>query len=256
MIPDPPDPEKIEAAGLSAWPALHSEFYDGWLLRYSNGYTKRANSINPTCPSTLPLHTKIDECRRRYADHHLPVVFRVTSLCAEPDLDDYLIRHHFQYSSPTKVMACSLSQTDRGAGLSSEFSFLSLDDWLSLFYHLSDFSTKFRDAHQAILSKICKQVVFLGLTSNGKSVACGMGVLDGHYCGLFSLLTKYKYRNQGFGSELVFALLNWALENDATYAYLQVQVNNLPAIHLYQKHQFQPIYEYWYRIHSDTGNIQ
>ncbi|MCK4726052.1 MAG: GNAT family N-acetyltransferase, partial [Anaerolineales bacterium] len=121
------------------------------------------------------------------------------------------------------------------------------------FYSLSDFSTEYRDTHHNILSKIEKQVVYLRLSSKDKSVACGMGVLDGDYFGLFSILTAANYRNQGFGGEITAALMNWASENEAVFAYLQVQVDNSPAFYLYRKYSFKPVYEYWYRIQPEVS---
>ena len=245
------DSSIIETAGANAWPALHQEDYDGWVMRFSNGYTKRANSIYPHQPSTLPLDTKLDISRKRYSAHYLPTIFQIMSISPEPELDNYLENQCYRRSSRTKVMACPLNNPDRYTETTSAISSLSLDNWLSLFYSLSDFSTKHRDTHHNILSKIEKQVVYLGLSSKGKSVACGMGVLDGDYFGLISILTAVNYRNQGFGGEITAALMNWASENEAGYTYLQVQVDNSPAFHLYRKFNFKPVYEYWYRIQPE-----
>ena len=242
------DPARIEAAGAKAWPALNQEYYDGWMMRFSNGYTKRSNSIYPNRLSTLPLDKKLAICRRRYAAHNLPVIFRVTTISPDIELDGYLKNNLYRCASRTKVMSCSMNQSARLQKTKSEISSLSLAEWLSLFYSISEYSTEYQDTHHAILSKIERQQVLFGLTSKDKSVSCGMGVLDGDYFGLFGLLTAAKYRDQGFGAEILAALMNWASENGAYYAYLQVQVDNSPAIHLYQKYQFKPVYEYWYRI--------
>ena len=242
------DPARIEAAGANAWPALNQEYFDGWTIRFSNGYTKRANSIYITHPSTLALDTKLEVCRRKYAANNLPTIFRITTISHEPELDDYLKYHDYRRASRTKVMACPINQTAQLVETKSVIRPLSLAEWLLLFYSISDYSTEYQDTHHAILSKIERQLVFFGLTSKDESVSCGMGVLDGDYFGLFSLLTAAKYRGQGFGAEILAALMNWASENGADYAYLQVQADNSPAIHLYQKYQFKPVYEYWYRI--------
>ena len=49
----------IEEAGLNAWPAHQQTLYDGWVLRFADGYTKRANSANSVYRSTLALAGKI-----------------------------------------------------------------------------------------------------------------------------------------------------------------------------------------------------
>ena len=35
----------IEELTLNAWPPLQTQLYDGWLLGFSGGYTRRANSV-------------------------------------------------------------------------------------------------------------------------------------------------------------------------------------------------------------------
>ncbi|MFN2156932.1 MAG: hypothetical protein ACK2UX_16980, partial [Anaerolineae bacterium] len=49
--------EQIEAASLDAWPALEQIAYDGWILRFSDGYTKRANSVNSMYEAKLQSGT-------------------------------------------------------------------------------------------------------------------------------------------------------------------------------------------------------
>ena len=52
--------KRVEEAALNAWPALQQILYDGWILRFSQGYTKRANSVNPIFQSSIDLETKIN----------------------------------------------------------------------------------------------------------------------------------------------------------------------------------------------------
>src|SRR5437868_6694718 len=61
--PERPRPGRvIEELTLNAWPPLQSMLYDGWLLGFSHGYTRRANSVQSLYPSSLPLDEKIAIC--------------------------------------------------------------------------------------------------------------------------------------------------------------------------------------------------
>ena len=44
----------LEEAALNGLPALQTEFYDGWIVRMSEGYSRRANCVVPLYGSTIP----------------------------------------------------------------------------------------------------------------------------------------------------------------------------------------------------------
>ena len=44
--PDLSQVRRLEELAFAAWPALETRDDAGWRLRFSGGYTKRANSIN------------------------------------------------------------------------------------------------------------------------------------------------------------------------------------------------------------------
>ena len=75
---------RIEEQSLNAWPALETYLYDGWLLRFSKGYTKRANSVNALCSGSLSLDKKIAFCETRYRDRGLRPTFRLANFRNHP----------------------------------------------------------------------------------------------------------------------------------------------------------------------------
>ena len=102
--------------------------------------------------------------------------------------------------------------------------------------------------HREILHTIPSQRLLVSLEDSGQPVACGLGVLETRYFGLFDLITAPQHRNKVYGTQLASSLLRWAQEQGAWHAYLQVMSLNEPARHLYAKLGLANAYQYWYRI--------
>ena len=83
-------PRELEELALTAWPALQQWLYDGWVVRFAEGYTRRANSVNLLYPARLDPAAKIAICEQWYADRNLPTVFRITSHTSSPAVDRLL----------------------------------------------------------------------------------------------------------------------------------------------------------------------
>jgi len=73
-----PEIQFYEELAINTHPALQTQLYDGWVLRFSNGYTNRANSVSPLYPSNLPGEEKVAHCEQIYAAQELPAVFKLT----------------------------------------------------------------------------------------------------------------------------------------------------------------------------------
>lgn len=57
------DNKLIEELSLNHWQPLSTLLYDGWVLRFANGYIKRANSINPIHDSTSEWLVRTDDIK-------------------------------------------------------------------------------------------------------------------------------------------------------------------------------------------------
>ena len=244
---------RIEEASFNAWPALNVQLYDGWLLRFANGYTKRANSVNGLYQGGLQIEDKIEYCETIYAQQKLRPIFRLTPLINPDMLDHRLQAHAYKRIDQTSVQWLDLREIE--ASHSERTMILptrgGVDSWLSSFHELNP---QRRDAvtHEQMLRNIVGAKCLMVLGVNNEIVACGLAVVDGNYLGLFDIVTAVKHRRQGYGLELTNSLLAWGLTMNARHAYLQVMTNNAPANHLYGKLGFQEIYRYWYRVAPDN----
>src|ERR1700749_1294014 len=77
---------RVEETCLNAWPALREVLQDDWVLRFSEGLTRRANSANPLRPVS---HANLPACEALYRRRGLPTIFRVLSLI-DPVVDKRL----------------------------------------------------------------------------------------------------------------------------------------------------------------------
>ena len=94
----------IEELSMNAWPSLQTMLYDGWVLRFADGYTRRANSINPIYPSwSTTWATRYGPARGLYRDRGLNVVFKMTSAVYPETLDDVLAGQGYAVDAQTSV---------------------------------------------------------------------------------------------------------------------------------------------------------
>ena len=82
--------QTIEELSMNAWPALQTMLYDGWVLRFANGYTRRANSVIPLYLSERETVEKIKVCEKVYKDQGLATTFKMTAESHPLGLDDDL----------------------------------------------------------------------------------------------------------------------------------------------------------------------
>lgn len=245
--------KRIEEVSLNAWPALQSVLFDGWILRFSQGYTKRANSVNALYASSLPVDEKITRCETHYRARDLRPVFRLTPFSSPPELDQVLASRGYRRIDTTRVLYRALRPDEAWPTVPVVVGEQDLDVWLDLFCRFSGSSLDRHQTHREILQAIPSRRLLASLISEGQPVACGLGVLEDDVLGLFDLLTAPEQRRRGYGTRLVTRILQWAVQNGAAHAYLQVVEDNEPARRLYARMGFEELYRYWYRVLPESG---
>lgn len=237
---------RLEDAALNAWPAHRQMILDGWLLRFSGGYTKRANSVNVRFESRLPLSGKISACEAAYAGEGLPVIFRLPDPFTSQAVREALETKGYQEFDPTYVLGRALVGMHHDIPDGVVMDEMSIDKWIKLRADLTGTSIDHWDIHREILGVIVPEKVLLGVYLDGKQVACGMGVVEGELLGYFSIFVDEDYRRRGFGRMTMGGLTNWGLDRGANFGYLQVEGDNEPALAMYEKMGFETCYRYVY----------
>lgn len=238
----------IEELTLNAWPPLQSLLFDGWVLGFSHGYTRRANSVQVLYPSSLPLDEKIATCEQTYAARERTITFKLTSSPADPSLDDRLADRGYDRIAPTSVQTADLTRAALEADPSVALATALTDRWFAAFNRLSVTPEILQPYERALLEKIVPPHCFAYITSGDEIVAVGLAVVERAHVGLFDIIVDGQIRNQGLGRRLCTALLHWAhTQQQADTAYLAVMEGNAPALHLYARLGFREQYTYWYR---------
>jgi ribosomal protein S18 acetylase RimI-like enzyme len=253
---DSPTVARLEEVGLNSWPALRQTLYDGWVLRFSGGYTKRANSVNPVYGSTLDPAEKIAHCEAVYAEQGLPAVFRLTPFSRPAELDRLLDERQYTVGRSAQVRTIALEEPAAAVAPAEPRGRLreeSLAHWLETFCRLSGAEVADHDTHAAILEAITACRLLGSLEVAGRVVSCGVAVVEGTFCGLFDLVTDPELRRRGHGRDLTLALLDWARAHGARHGYLQVMEVNRAARSLYDRLGFREAYRYWYRFPAGSA---
>jgi uncharacterized protein (UPF0371 family) len=100
---------ELEEISLNSFPSLQTILYDGWVLRFANGYTKRANSVNPLYYSTYMFDEKLKFCEKLFNDRKLETAFKITSQVYPSTLDSILSDKGYRQDSFTSVQCLELT---------------------------------------------------------------------------------------------------------------------------------------------------
>jgi len=238
---------RLEELALNASGAFQSLMYDGWLLGYRPGPTKRLRCVNPFYPSTLPIPEKVARCSAFYAAANLPLIFRLGPFSEPASLDAWLERNGWVSFERTLVQQAPLANSSAPALPPDAAEIIDALLWV-------DLTARLLDADEEALLRIRERTASFPLPQagalirrDGEVVACGLLKLEDGHAGLFAVHTAKAWRGRGLGRAIVAALLGEARRRGAGTAYLQVTAENAPALALYAHFGFAGAYDYWYR---------
>jgi ribosomal protein S18 acetylase RimI-like enzyme len=242
------NPRALEELALTTWPALQQWLYDGWVVRFANGHTRRANSVNPLYPARRDAAAKIAQCEQWYAERNLPTVFRLNRRTTPAALDRLLDARAYRLADPSLTLHRSLHGWALPAGLPGNLRSEPLPEWLALYCQFSGKAIEQQGPHLAILQATPAPRMFAMLWDGDQADACALGVVYAQALSLVDVVTSPQHRQRGYGTSLLCQLFAWAQHAGATDASLQVQADNVAARALYARLGFREVYSYWYRV--------
>ena len=234
----------LEERGFNAWPSRRTIVCCGWLLRVSDGYTKRANSANALQPDGAFAEVR-KAAEELYARHGLPAVFRLSPL-APPEVDRELDAAGYALFDPSLVLVAPLPAAHGIADVEIEHSPSAA--WLGGFAAANGIAAGQRPIHDLMVSSIAMPAAFATLWVDGRPIGFGLAVYERGAIGLFDIVIAPAERGRGNGRALTGALIQWGRSAGARTAYLQVREQNAGARRLYAALGFREAYRYHYRV--------
>jgi GNAT superfamily N-acetyltransferase len=240
--------QRFEEISMNGWPALRTFLYDGWVVRFGSGYTRRANSVNPIYPSTIDANKKIRFCQQLYAAQGLRTVFKLTKEVYPLDLDSVLNRNGYATEAETSVQTMPLHMlATKDYGPVRIVTYID-DVWIDAFFRMTKPSVEHKTTLKLMLKRIATPKCLAYIKDDDQIVACALGVFEQDMIGLFDIIVASGFRGKGYAKRIVNGILLWAKKEGARLAYLQVMVENKIALALYDRLGFKEQYRYWYRV--------
>ena len=237
---------RLEELAFRGWPALETRDLAGWRQRFSKGYTKRANSINPLGVDALYSPEVVAALEAPYLGLGQRPTWRLTPL-APAGVAPLLATRGYQTIEQSLLQVCPLH-----AGFAADPAVRILPApspaWVEAFCQYSPVPPQHRETMQRMLAAIGAPTGFAFVEEAGLPMAMAIGAIEGDHMGLFDVLVMPHARRRGLARRVTESLYAWAWGHGARFAYLQVVATNAAALPLYANQGFRTVYTYEYHV--------
>ena len=235
---------RVEETCLNAWPALREVLLDSWLLRFSGGLTRRANSANPLRPVS---QVDLRACEALYRRLGLPTIFRVVSLI-DPLVDARLAEAGYTGEGESCVLYAPMADITGARDPDVKLLDQPTPEWFAAMAALQNHSSEQAAIYRRIIDQLAIPAAFAALSDEGGTVALAYGALHNGLLCYESVITDRRRRRRGSGRRITKALAAWARDQGAVGTCLQVEAHNAPARGLYSAIGLKrELYRYRYR---------
>jgi ribosomal protein S18 acetylase RimI-like enzyme len=238
------DVEELERLVRQGWPALEEIEVDGWVARFAEGVTQRANSVSPVGEPGDP-HAAVERVERLYRERGLPATFQVGPVVRPGDLDGLLAERGYRLGSPTEVWTAEVAAVTERASRSAEVRVSDAPDgdWLDLWWSVDG-----RGDHRAlaVAAKILSAgpARYASVRDDAGVAAVGRLAVVGDWGGLYCVAVRPDARRRGLGTAVLRGVLE---QSEVNRCWLQVRADNHGARAMYARLGFTAAARYHYR---------
>lgn len=237
----PVDVEQLFLTTALGRPAVETSYVGQWLLRASDGWTGRANSLLPAGDPEMPISEAVKRADAFYTERGLiPLaLIRLGSPLAEefaqlgwvdsrPDEADALVLHTtLDLVNATPAYEVTVSDKPDAA------------------WYGAAFEGTPPAAAPAVMEGAPK-AAFASVVLDGKVVAVGRGSMTGHWVGIDAVRVIPEYRRRGLATAVLQGLTRWAGQQGGRRSYLEVVESNKAALDTYTNLGYVEAYRYRY----------
>ncbi|MFI6321885.1 GNAT family N-acetyltransferase [Nonomuraea sp. NPDC050556] len=219
-----------------AWPSYEREDADGWILRWADGVTKRANSV---LPWGVPedLEGAIERAEKFYADRGLPCVFSIGSR-SMPGIDEVLGERGYRLVDEVSIMKAGPYARVPEHRVRVEDA--PWDGWMESWWAVDGrFGDDYEPARRIATGVPAR---YAAVEEDGVALAVGRAVPQGDVTGIYCMATLPQARRRGLARSVLRALAG-----DGG-AYLVVTRQNVGAQAFYRSEGFDEVGAYHYRV--------
>lgn len=234
--------DALERASAEMLPAEETIVYDGWLLRFTPGTSRNANSVWPIAAGSLPLEEKLAYCEEAYARRRLSCSFRVADF-EDLGLIGRLHAAGYREHNPNSVLTLHLSATSP-----EPLDEMTLHTWLDACAEAGAMSSSEAAYKRDRLSALILPTVYASIAHDDQPTVFARSVQDEGFLQIAEVWTAPEHRGKGLGTRLLRSLLDRGSKAGATTAFILVAYSNPGARRLYERLGFRDAYRFRYMI--------
>tara|TARA_R110002072_G_scaffold178244_1_gene334289 strand:+ start:683 stop:1504 length:822 start_codon:yes stop_codon:yes gene_type:complete len=250
----------LERRAAECWPPFSQGILEGWLLRFSEGVSRRANSVlalEETGSSALDL--RIDAAEKFYRQRGLPCRFQISGAVRPRGLDAELERRGYAIEARTLVMTADAASVlanlaDRPDPRVRPRLFSGPNAAWFQVYGAGLAEGRERGLRCRLAEGLPPPRAYAVIDDGAEPAAVGAAVIRDDWALILCMATRDGFRRRGHGARVLAALAAWAAEAGRDRRlFLQVESDNLPAMALYHLAGFQAAHTYYYRTQTDDA---